>query len=63
MRYNDDRRNFAVNNPNVRVDQYYQDIPVPPPPSVNYKGWGLQRDKNGNYAYVSPDGKSFQETQ
>lgn len=62
LRYNDDRRAFAVNNPKVRVDQYYQEIPVPPPPAFNYKGWRLETDKDGNMAYVSPDRKSFQET-
>ena len=27
----------------------------------NAKGWALHTDKNGNMAYVSPDGKSFEE--
>lgn len=61
--YNDDRRTYALNNPNAKVDQYYQEVPVPPPPAFNPKGWGLQRDKNGNYAYVSPDGKKYEETE
>jgi hypothetical protein len=31
------------------------------PPSVNSKGWTLHQDAKGNKAYVSPDGKSFEE--
>lgn len=30
-------------------------------PSTNSKGWVLHTDKNGNRAYVSPDGKSYEE--
>ena len=30
-------------------------------PSTNEKGWILKVDKNGNQAYVSPDGKQFEE--
>lgn len=30
------------------------------PPTTNAKGWTLHADKNGNQAYVSPDGKSFE---
>lgn len=30
-------------------------------PNVNSKGWQLHIDANGNKAYVSPDGKSFEE--
>ena len=33
------------------------------PPPVNAKGWALKTDKNGNKAYVSPDGKQFDEVQ
>ena len=63
IQYNDERRVAAASNPKSNLDQYYRDIPVPPPPSVNYKGWKLYYDKKNNaYAYVSPDGKSFQET-
>ena len=32
-----------------------------PAPLTNSKGWTLHNDKNGNSAYVSPDGKSFEE--
>lgn len=64
MRYNEERRAAAVSNPKANVDRYYREMPVPPPPPVNYKGWQLYYDKKNNaYAYVSPDGKSFQETQ
>ena len=30
------------------------------PPTTNAKGWKLMVDKNGNKAYVSPDGKNFE---
>jgi hypothetical protein len=30
-------------------------------PATNAKGWTLHTDKNGNRAYVSPDGKQFEE--
>ena len=30
-------------------------------PNANAKGWTLHTDKNGNKAYVSPDGKQFEE--
>ena len=32
-------------------------------PNVNSKGWTLHQDKNGNRAYVSPDGKQYQVVQ
>ena len=63
INYNNQRRRLAAANPKAPIANVYEEISVPPPPSVNYKGWNLQRDKNGNYAYVSPDGKSFEETQ
>jgi hypothetical protein len=62
IQYNDERRVAAASNPKANLDQYYRDIPVPPPPSYNYKGWRLETDAQGNMAYVSPDRKSFQET-
>lgn len=31
------------------------------PPPTNTKGWALHKDKDGNQAYVSPDGKSYEE--
>ena len=30
-------------------------------PAKNTKGWALHKDKDGNQAYVSPDGKQFEE--
>jgi hypothetical protein len=33
------------------------------PPTTNAQGWTLHRDKAGNMAYVSPDGKQFQQVQ
>lgn len=62
IQYNDERRAASASNPTAKLDQYYRDIPVPPPPSYNYKGWRLETDAKGNMAYVSPDRKSFQET-
>ena len=35
----------------------------PIPPTTNAQGWTLHKDKNGNMAYVSPDGKQFQPVQ
>jgi len=32
-------------------------------PQVNAQGWTLHKDAQGNQAYVSPDGKQFQEVQ
>lgn len=32
-------------------------------PATNAQGWRLMRDAQGNQAYVSPDGKQFQEVQ
>jgi hypothetical protein len=31
------------------------------PPATNAKGWVLHKDAKGNQAYVSPDGKSYEE--
>jgi hypothetical protein len=31
------------------------------PSATNARGWSLHRDAKGNMAYVSPDGKQFQE--
>lgn len=36
---------------------------APSTPVKNAKGWALHTDANGNKAYVSPDGKQFQEVQ
>ncbi|WP_146014364.1 hypothetical protein [Paraburkholderia rhynchosiae] len=33
------------------------------PPAQNAQGWTLHKDRNGNMAYVSPDGKQFQQVQ
>lgn len=30
-------------------------------PTTNAKGWALHKDKNGDQAYVSPDGKQYEE--
>lgn len=34
---------------------------VKAPPATNAKGWALHVDAKGNHAYVSPDGKSYEE--
>jgi len=37
----------------------YEEIPVPPPPAFNAKGWELHYDKKNNaYAYVGPADKN-----
>jgi hypothetical protein len=33
------------------------------PPTTNAQGWTLHKDAKGNMAYVSPDGKQFQQVQ
>ena len=38
-----------------------QPTPVQQTPSTNAKGWILHQDASGNKAYVSPDGKQFEE--
>lgn len=35
----------------------------PLPPTKNAQGWTLHKDSQGNMAYVSPDGKQFQQVQ
>jgi len=46
-------KRFGVNQPQT----------PPPLPPANAQGWILHTDKNGNRAYVSPDGKQYQEVQ
>lgn len=36
-------------------------VKPPLPPRTNAKGWTLHQDKQGNMAYVSPDGKQYEE--
>lgn len=44
------------------LPKYTESAPAKPSvPSVNAKGWALHRDSNGNQAYVSPDGKQYEE--
>jgi hypothetical protein len=62
LQYNDELRAVSASNPKAKLDQYYREIPVPPPPSFDYRGWRLETDAENNSAYVSPDRKSFQET-
>jgi hypothetical protein len=49
---------FAPEKP--EPDPYHLNTPKVIPPK-NANGWALHTDKNGNMAYVSPDGKSFEE--
>lgn len=44
----------------MQTDKYGRK-PDAPSPTTNAKGWVLHTDKNGNQAYVSPDGKSYEE--
>jgi hypothetical protein len=37
------------------------DLSTPQKPFTNSKGWTLHTDAKGNQAYVSPDGKSYEE--
>lgn len=44
--------------------EFLSPVTVPPPPAFNDKGWKLWYDaKNNAYAYVSPDGKKYEETE
>ena len=66
---------YQINNDGTRTkiatgNAFAPDKPEPDPwhlntkPTIapkNAKGWPLHIDKNGNMAYVSPDGKSFEE--
>jgi len=36
-------------------------VAKPTPPLTNAQGWQLHKDRTGAFAYVSPDGKQFQE--
>lgn len=38
-----------------------KELPGKPAPAVNGKGWRMHTDAAGNKAYVSPDGKQFEE--
>lgn len=38
-------------------------LPAPSGSAKNNRGWSLMTDANGNKAYVSPDGKQFEEVQ
>ena len=62
-KYNERRAFLDRNNPDANSAGLYEELPVPPPPAFNAQGWSLHQDKNGNYAYVSPDGKKVQEVQ
>ena len=67
MRQEKDNRLSAIKEENARLLQALgQSAPnVPQPnqsaPKTNSKGWVLHTDKNGIKAYVSPDGKQYEE--
>lgn len=45
----------------ARLDQLISQGGATATPPVNAKGWALHKDAKGNEAYVSPDGKQFEE--
>lgn len=60
-------RELAINGILAEVPQKQRASITPAPagpraaPTANAKGWALHVDAHGNKAYVSPDGKSFEE--
>jgi hypothetical protein len=58
-RHNQNVKDIKTNVPlTVDIDETSAEAPIP---KKNSKGWALKKDKNGNRAYVSPDGKQFEE--
>ena len=47
----------------TKLEQTRKDYNAKNPPAKNAQGWLLYTDKNGNKAYVSPDGKQYQKVQ
>ena len=47
----------------TKLEQTRKDYNAKNPPAKNAQGWKLYTDKNGNKAYVSPDGKQYQKVQ
>lgn len=58
-RHNQSVKDIKTNIP-LTVDITETTTPAPKP-KTNAKGWVLKVDKNGRRAYVSPDGKQFEE--
>jgi hypothetical protein len=58
-KYNERRAFLDSKNPDANISGLYEEIPVPPPPAFNAKGWELHYDKKNNaYAYVGPADKN-----
>ena len=58
-KYNERRAFLDSKNPDANISGMFEEIPVPPPPAFNAKGWELHYDKNNNaYAYVGPADKN-----
>lgn len=51
----------AIDSQRNAGDAKKPDAEKTPPPAKNAKGWALHKDAKGNMAYVSPDGKEFEE--
>jgi hypothetical protein len=51
----------GISTEDIKVSPIYKSGGSDKTPLTNSKGWKLQRYKDGNTAYVSPDGKQFEE--
>jgi hypothetical protein len=51
----------GISTEDIKVSPIYKSGGNNKTPLTNSKGWKLQRDRDGNTAYVSPDGKQFEE--
>jgi hypothetical protein len=51
----------GISTEDIKVSPIYKSGGSDKTPLTNSKGWKLQRDRDGNTAYVSPDGKQFEE--
>jgi hypothetical protein len=51
----------GISTENIEVPPLLKSAPRNRTPATNAKGWKLHTDADGNSAYVSPDGKQFEE--